>query len=79
MAQWRYKLNSDYRYRSPLLIGVYFHNDWVSIEDGEICIKEQYAWDGCTPSYCLYEGEIGISMAFGSVSGTVLFALMENR
>ena len=51
MALWRYKLEHEYRYYSPLLLGIVFENEWVSIKNGLIMIAKEYAWDGCSPVY----------------------------
>lgn len=47
---WRYRLTADFTYRSPLLAGITFCNDWVRIEHGLITIQAGYAWDGCSPA-----------------------------
>lgn len=48
---WRYKLDRNYLYRSPLLAGIFFANDWGRIGHGQIEIFVGYAWDGCSPSW----------------------------
>ena len=50
MKAWRYKLDAPYSYKSPLLAGVFFENEWGEIEDGIITIFAGYAWDGCSPA-----------------------------
>lgn len=54
--KWRYKLADPFMFRSPYLEGVSFHNDWLDIEEGIMMIRAQYAWDGCTPAYCIIDG-----------------------
>ena len=46
---WRYALGSDYGYCSPLLDGIEFENEWVTIRESAIRIRAGYAWDGCSP------------------------------
>ncbi|CDG81622.1 hypothetical protein [Janthinobacterium agaricidamnosum] len=48
---WRYALASDYGYCSPLLQGIEFENDWVTIHECNIRIRAGYAWDGCSPCF----------------------------
>ena len=48
---WRYKLDRNYLYRSPLLAGIFFANDWGKIEDEAIVIYPPYSWDGCSPAW----------------------------
>lgn len=50
MKAWRYKLDAPYSYKSPLLAGIFFENEWGEIEDGIITIFAGYAWDGCSPA-----------------------------
>lgn len=56
MSRWRYRLDADYHYQSPLLAGVSFCNEWLRIEDGRITIRAGYAWDGCSPAVRLPGG-----------------------
>ncbi len=55
---WRYKIPNDFNYKSYLLLGVSFSNEWVKIENGEIVIKAGYAWDGCSPAYKVISGKL---------------------
>lgn len=55
---WRYRLEEDFRYVTPLLIGITFENEWISIQHAEICIKKGYAWDGCSPAIQLKLGNL---------------------
>lgn len=51
MANWRYKLKEDYNYFTPELKGVIFENEWTKIDgEGNIWIKQDYAWDGMSPT-----------------------------
>ena len=50
---WRYALDSDYGYCSPLLDGIEFENEWVTIRESAIRIRAGYAWDGCSPCICV--------------------------
>lgn len=50
---WRYQIDYLFDYRSELLLGVTFENNWVTIGDGVITIKQGYAWDGCSPAWYL--------------------------
>ena len=54
--KWRYKLEEAFVVKSVHLEGISFHNEWIEIQDGVMIIHSQYAWDGCTPAYCIYEG-----------------------
>lgn len=51
MSVWRYKLDAPYSYKSPLLAGIFFENEWGYISNGEIEIAKNYAWDGCSPAW----------------------------
>ena len=55
--KWRYKLDEPFIIKSIHLEGITFRNEWIEIEDGVMIIHAQYAWDGCTPAYCIYEGD----------------------
>ena len=47
-SRYKYTLQSDYVYKSDLLLGVYFYNDWLVICDGVLRVSKGYSWDGCT-------------------------------
>ena len=54
MRVWRFQLSEAYVYHHPLLMGITFANDWMTIVDGSMTINLGYAWDGCSPKrYCL--------------------------
>jgi len=64
--KWLYKLNEDYRWQSPFLQD----SDWAFqdhtgktrmklMRDGTIVVIQGYAWDGCTPKFCLLDILIG--------------------
>lgn len=51
---WRFVHQSDFSYKTNILVGRRFNHDWLSIKtDGTITVKgsydDGYAWDGCTP------------------------------
>lgn len=50
---WLYQLPSDYSYKHPLLNGIEFENEWVTIRNGTITVRMNYAWDGCTPKWSI--------------------------
>ena len=47
---WRYLLDTKFVYYHPLLRGITFRADFVTILHGRIHIEEGYAWDGCSPA-----------------------------
>lgn len=55
---WRFKLLNSFCYRSVILEDIEFTNEWVTIRNSEIIISENYAWDGCSPTYKLYLGDL---------------------
>ena len=48
---WRYKLDAPYSYKSPLLAGIFFENEWGVMDGGRIEVAKGYAWDGCSPAW----------------------------
>lgn len=56
MAVWRYKIDQDVEIETLHLKGTYFENKWIKIHDGKMTIRSQYAWDGCSPAYCIRLG-----------------------
>lgn len=53
MARWRYRLDDPYEITSPHLVGVSFHNHWLTIANTHLIVSAGYAWDGCSPSWPL--------------------------
>lgn len=51
MKAWRYKLDAPYSYKSPLLAGIFFENEWGVMDGGRIEVAKDYAWDGCSPTW----------------------------
>ena len=51
MSVWRYKLDAPYSYKSPLLAGIFFENEWGVMDGGRIEVAKDYAWDGCSPAW----------------------------
>lgn len=49
--RWRYRLEEDFIYHSEHLRGIYFVCPWMVIDDGDVMVKKEYAWDGVTPAY----------------------------
>lgn len=48
---WRYKLDTSFVRQFKQLNGIEFTNEWVDIRSGQIVIRKDYAWDGCSPSW----------------------------
>lgn len=67
-STWRYKTEEDIVSFAEELKGVFFSDKWLSIDDGRIHIPQQYAWDGCSPSWQMpfgiwigtWDGPLGI-------------------
>lgn len=55
---WRFRLEQEFKYRSALLGGIEFRNEFVLIEDFTITIRKGYAWDGCSPAFKLHLGSL---------------------
>lgn len=64
---WRYKLDAPFTYSHALLQGVVFSCEWATIENGTISIREGYAWDGCSPAWCIP----GTDIWLGTPDGTL--------
>ena len=45
---YKYTLKKPLRLFSKELIGYFFNNEWISIVNGYITIREGYSWNGCT-------------------------------
>lgn len=55
MGLWLYALDRDYVTESPF-DGRPFHARWLRIAaDGRITIPANYAWDGCTPKWSVFD------------------------
>lgn len=50
---WRFQLDQDYSRYVPELAQVQFQNSWLGITAGALCIRADYAWDGCSPTWFL--------------------------
>lgn len=48
---YKFKLDSEYSYKHRYFSGIQYINDWFSIENGVLCVKSEYVWDGCTPKF----------------------------
>ena len=48
MRIYKYKLDKPLRLHSKELQGYFFNNEWISIVNGYITIREGYSWNGCT-------------------------------
>lgn len=61
MAVYLYVLRKPFSYKSQLLSGVSFRNEWVHITpDGTITISAGYAWDGCSPKWQVGRYAVGV-------------------
>lgn len=61
MAAYLYTLRQPFSYRSALLAGVSFWNQWLRIDrDGTITISEGYSWDGCSPKWSIAGRAFGV-------------------
>jgi len=71
-VSWRYRLDHAYSWQSPYR----FERDWAFEDrtgvvrlivrtDGTIMVPRDYAWDGCTPKFCL------LGFSFGVPDGVV--------
>lgn len=61
MGVYLYTLRQPYSYRTQLLSGVSFQNDWLRIApDGTVTISAGYAWDGCSPKWSVSGYVIGV-------------------
>ena len=58
---WRFKLRHTYVLKRPEFEGKYFKSQWCKMENGELTIRPQYCWDGCSPA---------IPLPFGFWAGT---------
>ena len=47
---WRFKLRRPFTLKRPEFEGLEFHSPWCKIENGELTIRSQYCWDGCSPA-----------------------------
>ena len=56
MGVWRYKIEQDVEIEITDLKNIYFENKWIKISNSKIIIRAQYAWDGCSPAYCIRLG-----------------------
>lgn len=70
--RWLYRLDQNYTWQSPFR----FDGDWafqdcqgqtrlVISAEGEITVLKDYAWDGCTPKFCVFD------ILFGTPDGVV--------
>lgn len=64
---WRFKLEEDFNYTTPLLFGIEFKNRFITITNSTITINKGYAWDGCSPAYKL---DFGSRFPYGLWFGT---------
>jgi hypothetical protein len=66
-VRWRYCLDHDHSWQS----GHRFERDWAFVDrtgtvrlilrtDGTITVTRGYAWDGCTPKFCLFDLSVGV-------------------
>ena len=46
---WLYCLDHPFEYEHPLLAGIEFQNEWVTISNSKMLVNPRYAWDGCSP------------------------------
>ncbi len=64
--EWLYKLPADYTWQSPYPQ----QQDWAFADehgkvrlklyrDGRMVVLKDYAWDGCTPKFCLFDILLG--------------------
>ncbi len=53
MTVWKYRLDSDTKYRHKHFAGIEFSSEWGCIRDGRLTIYRGYAWDGCSYKYCV--------------------------
>jgi hypothetical protein len=47
---WKWKLDDEFSFEDEYFEGVEAYCEWASMVDGELIIKEGYAWNGCSPS-----------------------------
>jgi len=55
LCKKRYKYTLEKDYTSTVLTDIKFENEWVTIKNRKMTIREGYAWDGCTPSYSIFD------------------------
>lgn len=66
-VRWRYRLEKDYSWQS----GYQLDQDWAFEDrrgtvrlilraDGTITVTAGYAWDGCTPKFCVLDLSVGV-------------------
>lgn len=67
-VKWLYKLDNDFEWNcgNPIPKDLEFRDQdnevrLVLEKDGKITVKADYAWDGCTPKFCIFDVLIGVS------------------
>jgi hypothetical protein len=61
MSVYLYTLKKPFSYRTELLSGVSFQNEWLKIDvDGTVTISAEYAWDGCSPKWYVAGYTLGV-------------------
>ena len=60
LSVYLYTLRKPYSYRTTLLSGVSFQNEWLHVApNGTITIQAGYAWNGCDPKWYIAGRTIG--------------------
>lgn len=65
IKQYRYTNQRKFTYVSDILNSLEFENEWLSIKNNRVTINRNYSWDGCSPSYGLFNGSIWIGTPDG--------------
>lgn len=62
---YKYVLEEDFTFQSPILNKPFF-SDWLVIEkDGKVFIPKGYSWDGCSPKFNF------LDLLFGTPDGAI--------
>ena len=48
---YKFTLEEEFTFKTPLLNGYHFNSEWVCIDDGWMIIRQGYSWDGCSPKF----------------------------
>ena len=64
---YKYILREDFRIKIPGLADVQCHNDFISLDHGNLIIKDGYAWDGSSIPLKKYIRWIGLTLTLGII------------
>ena len=88
LNRYKYKLVKPLRAYSKELQGYFFNNEWISIVNGHITIREGYSWNGCTfaPDFkstidasCVHDAFYQFHFAPRKVADKVFYDLLKQN